>query len=141
MKSTKRVFVVVLALVLTVALAAIPASALTMVTTSDHGTIVGPEGGPDIDWTTYLYVTADNATATADASRNTIVVAHVEAEIHVNNRIYKNVDEEIISGMSAEASVNDIPQDAPTEGPGVIWEAVGSYAIGGYIPRSLNIRL
>ncbi len=140
MKSTKRVFVVVLALALTVALAAIPASALTMATTYDHGTIPGPGDAPGIDWTIYLYVTADNATATADASRNTIVVAHVEADLHVGNEVFHNTDEEIVSGMSAKASVNNIPQEDPSKGPGTIWEAVGSYGIDGFTPRDLRLR-
>lgn len=139
MKSTKRVFVVVLALVLTVALAAIPASAQTMVTKSDHGTIVGPEGGPDIDWTTYLYAATDSATATATASRNTLVYATVRADLKDNHDSYHNNAYDLVTGMSASASVNNIPQEKPELGRLPIISAEGNYMINNHETNPLEV--
>ena len=139
MKSTKRVFVVVLALVLTVALAAIPASAQTMASASNHGTIPGPEGGPDIDWTTYLYAATDSATATATASRNTIVYATVDAFILGDGHVFHNVAHDLVSGTSASASVNNIPQEDPSLGHLPIFLAQGDYIINTTSTEKLEV--
>ena len=141
MKSTKRVFVVVLALVLTVALAAIPASALTMVSKSGSGTIPGPEGGPDIEWGTFLSASKyGGAIATVSASRNTLVYAKVEAYLTDDDgMVYVNTDQDLVSGTSTSAFVNNVPQEKPELGSLPMVLAFGDYTVNATVLPQLRV--
>lgn len=144
MKSTKRVFVVVLALALTVALAAIPASALTMEYVSDHGTIPGPEGGRDIEWGTSLSASQySGATASISASHSSLVYAKVEAYLRndkdEDKKVYHNVAHDLVTGTSASAFVNNIPQEDPSLGSLPIFFAQGNYAVNATATKQLEI--
>lgn len=141
MKSTKRVFVVVLALALTVALAAIPASALTMATTYDTGTIPGSGGGPDIEWGTFLSASRyGGATATISASHSTRVYAKVEAYLTDDDgMVYVNTDQDLVSGTSTSAFVNNVPQENPDLGSLPMVLAFGDYTVNATVLPQLRV--